>query len=82
VEVQASKCWTYINHNVVTLPSLPVELVEATVVFVEVPPWLPPLLFFLLPLLPLWRLLFLFLLLGGRDGTEGCGLGADGTVLV
>jgi hypothetical protein len=77
---------TYGCHGEVALPSLLVDSVEVAVGLPELPPllllFLPPL---PPPLPPLWRLFFLFrllLLLGGQDGTEVCGLGAGGTVLV
>jgi hypothetical protein len=75
----------YISHGEVALPSLLVDLVEAVMVLLELPPrlllFLPP----LPPPLPLVRcLLFLFwlLLLGNQDDGEGCGLAARGAVLV
>jgi hypothetical protein len=73
---------TYVGHGEVALPSLLVDLVEAAVVLLELPPRPPPLLLCLPPLPPLWRLLFFFQLLGGQDGEEGCGLVAGGAVLV
>jgi hypothetical protein len=48
----------YVGHGEVALPSLLVDPVEATVVLPELPPQLSPLLLFLLPLPPLWLLLF------------------------
>jgi hypothetical protein len=76
---------TYASYGEVALPSLVVDPVEAAVVLLELPPRPPPLLLFLPPLPSLWRLLFLFqllLLMGGRDGVEGYGLGAGGAVMV
>jgi hypothetical protein len=76
---------TYVNHGEVALSSLLVDPVEVVVVLPKLPSWLPALLLFLSSFPPLQRLLFLYrllLLLGGQDSTEGCVLGAGGTVLV
>jgi hypothetical protein len=76
----------YIGHGEVALPSVLVDPVAAAVVLAELQPRPPALLLCLPPLpLPLQRLLFSFrllLLLDGRDGVEGCDLGAIGAVLV
>jgi hypothetical protein len=72
---------TYVDHGEVALPSVLVDPVEAAVVLPELPQRPPSLLLFLPPLRQLF-LFWLLLLLGGRDGTKGCGLGAGGAVLV
>jgi hypothetical protein len=73
---------TYVDHGKVALTSLLVDPVEAMVVLPELPPRLLPLLLFLQPLRSLLFLFQLLLLLGGRDGVKGCGLGTEGAVLV
>jgi hypothetical protein len=88
--------FTYIGHGGGPRPLLVVAPSETVVVLLEVlPQWFPPLSLFLLPLLLLWRLLFLcqlllsLLLLGplslflpGRRGdAKGGDSGADNILL-